>query len=116
MAGLAAEELAAVVALSDASLEDLREAAARMPRYQRSALRWLARELELVGVPAVVPAGPALERSLQRALLERSKLERTIAQSGATPEEKAFLQQNVAHLWRALLETKECPTPSRAPR
>lgn len=106
-----------MVEVSEASLEELRAAMARMPSYQRTAIRWLARELELGRAPEAsggTSQGPGQERAMRRALLERSQLERAIASSSSTPEQKAFLQQNVAHLWRALLEARTpCPSATK---
>jgi NAD-dependent oxidoreductase involved in siderophore biosynthesis len=118
---LAPAELEALEQLSDASPEELRAAAARMPRYQRSALCWLARELELAQVPTladaqafpVSTAASEREAALARALLERSRLEREIATSSATTEQKAFMQQALAHLWRRVHEAVGAPCARR---
>jgi len=109
---LTAAELAAGDALAAASVDELREAMGRMPSYQRAAVRWLARELELGRAGA--PQGLSeRERALQLALLDRSRLEREIASSAATAEQKAFMQQHISHLWRQLLEASRGPVISR---
>jgi hypothetical protein len=108
---------AALERIARASPAELREGVARMPSYLRTALLWLARELDLLArAPAPSPGGegdqaPEQERPMQLAALERSRLERLIATSATSPAERAFMQQTLAHLWARVREALPCKTP-----
>lgn len=112
-AGLGGELEQAIERVAEASPEALRQAVARMPSYQRTHVRWLARELALLaqvppkpgGNPVAPGSGPWGAEVLRRCALERARLSRQIAECpGASTQDRAFMQQTLAHLWTRMLE------------
>lgn len=101
------EDVRAIEAFLATTRGDLEAAVTRLPTYQRVTLRWVARELGTRPDDGGAPLADALrsfqrQRERQNALHEKEALERSIASSSATAEQKAFLAQQVAHLWRLL--------------